>query len=79
MLIQPFIQTSLPNSLSTLAHLVSLQLEGNPIRSIRRDIIQGGTARILKMLRDRSAQDDTKLDVRSAACIGEDESALPDM
>lgn len=45
---------SLPNGLATLAHLVSLQLDGNPIRSIRRDIIQGGTNRILKTLRDRS-------------------------
>lgn len=70
---------SLPNSLSTLAHLVSLQLDGNPIRSIRRDIIQSGTARILKMLRDRSAQDESKLEVKSVACIGEDESTLPDM
>lgn len=45
---------SLPSGLSTLAHLVSLQLEGNPIRSIRRDILQGGTQRILKTLKDRS-------------------------
>lgn len=40
-----------------MAHLVSLQLEGNPIRSIRRDIIQCGTNRILKVLRDRSQQE----------------------
>uniref|UniRef100_A0A182Y318 Disease resistance R13L4/SHOC-2-like LRR domain-containing protein n=1 Tax=Anopheles stephensi TaxID=30069 RepID=A0A182Y318_ANOST len=45
--------SSLPSCLSTLAHLVSLQVEGNPIRSIRRDIIQCGTQRILKTLRER--------------------------
>lgn len=45
---------TLPHSLCTLAHLVSLQLEGNPLRSIRRDIIQSGTTRILKTLRDRA-------------------------
>lgn len=52
---------SLPNGLSTLAHLVSLQLEGNPIRSIRRDILQGGTNRILKTLRDRSKDSPPKM------------------
>lgn len=45
--------TNLPNSLSLLAHLQSLQVEGNKIRSIRRDIIQCGTSRILKFLRER--------------------------
>ncbi|XP_062557364.1 leucine-rich repeat-containing protein 40 isoform X1 [Armigeres subalbatus] len=45
--------SSLPSCLSTLAHLVSLQVDGNPIRSIRRDIIQCGTQRILKTLRER--------------------------
>uniref|UniRef100_A0A182IS19 Disease resistance R13L4/SHOC-2-like LRR domain-containing protein n=1 Tax=Anopheles atroparvus TaxID=41427 RepID=A0A182IS19_ANOAO len=45
--------SSLPSCLSTLAHLVSLQVEGNPIRSIRRDVIQCGTQRILKTLRER--------------------------
>lgn len=45
--------TNLPNSLSLLAHLQSLQVEGNKIRSIRRDIIQCGTSRILRFLRER--------------------------
>jgi Leucine-rich repeat (LRR) protein len=44
---------NLPNSLCNLAHLVSLQVDGNPIKSIRRDVIQCGTQRILKTLRDR--------------------------
>ncbi|XP_058053974.1 leucine-rich repeat-containing protein 40 [Anopheles bellator] len=47
--------SSLPSCLSTLAHLVSLQVDGNPIRSIRRDIIQCGTQRILKTLRERDS------------------------
>lgn len=47
--------SNLPYSLASLAHLVSLQVEGNPIKSIRRDILQCGTVRILKTLRDRQA------------------------
>lgn len=46
--------TNLPNSLSCLSHLSNLQLEGNSIKSIRRDIIACGTQRILRTLRDRS-------------------------
>ncbi|XP_050745283.1 leucine-rich repeat-containing protein 40 isoform X1 [Drosophila biarmipes] len=44
----------LPNTLSSLAHLISLQVEGNPIKTIRRDILQCGTARILKTLHERA-------------------------
>ncbi|XP_023036309.2 leucine-rich repeat-containing protein 40 isoform X2 [Drosophila willistoni] len=44
----------LPVTLSSLAHLVNLQVEGNPIKTIRRDIIQCGTTRILKVLQDRA-------------------------
>lgn len=73
---------SLPNSLASLAHLVSLQLEGNPIRSIRRDVIQGGTIRILKMLRDRAGLDDQGRPdvgpVKNAAQIGGDDTVFPD-
>lgn len=69
---------SLPNSLAQLAHLMSLQLEGNPIRSIRRDIIQGGTSRIMKMLRDRTGKHDKIIEVKSAAHIGPDDSTFPD-
>ncbi|BFF92870.1 leucine-rich repeat-containing protein 40 [Drosophila madeirensis] len=45
---------TLPVSLSSLAHLISLQVEGNPIKTVRRDIIQCGTTRILKTLQERS-------------------------
>ncbi|XP_054734849.1 leucine-rich repeat-containing protein 40 isoform X2 [Anastrepha obliqua] len=46
--------SNLPLSLASLAHLVSLQLDGNPIKSIRRDVLQCGTTRILRTLRDRA-------------------------
>lgn len=69
---------SLPNSLAQLAHLMSLQLDGNPIRSIRRDVIQGGTTRVMKMLRDRCADDGRTVEIKSAAHIGEDDSTFPD-
>ncbi|XP_020717819.1 leucine-rich repeat-containing protein 40 isoform X2 [Ceratitis capitata] len=45
---------NLPLSLAALAHLVSLQIGGNPIKSIRRDILQCGTTRILRTLRERA-------------------------
>lgn len=64
---------TIPNNLCTLAHLVSLQLDGNPLRSIRRDIIQSGTTRILKTLRDRAGFVDTP----NRATIKED-SPFPD-
>lgn len=71
---------SLPNSLAVLANLTNLQLEGNPIRSIRRDIIQSGTHRIMKTLRDRAAQSNESLPRvdASAVQIGENESIFPD-
>ncbi|PSN57280.1 Leucine-rich repeat-containing protein 40 [Blattella germanica] len=45
--------TMLPDALGFLPHLQSLQLEGNSFRTLRRDVIQCGTARILKFLRER--------------------------
>lgn len=63
-----------------MSHLINLQLEGNPIRSIRRDIIQGGTVRIMKTLRERAANANEPLpsvDTRSSF-IGENESIFPD-
>lgn len=47
-----------------LAHLQNLQIEGNQLKSIRQDIIKGGTLRILKFLRDN-------LDAEEAAKITE--------
>lgn len=68
---------SLPNCLSTLAHLQSLQLEGNPIKSIRRDILQCGTQRVLKTLRDRAQENSQDMALVKKPIIGESES-LPD-
>lgn len=48
----------LPVTLSSLAHLISLQVDGNPIKTIRRDILQCGTARILRTLQDRAQAKD---------------------
>jgi Leucine-rich repeat (LRR) protein len=64
---------SLPSGLSSLANLVSLQLEGNPIRSIRRDIIQCGTSRILKTLRERDGKSNK---IQTSATI--EEKVFPD-
>ncbi|XP_055497878.1 leucine-rich repeat-containing protein 40 [Leucoraja erinacea] len=44
---------NLPYKLGNLPKLKSLLLEGNPLRSIRRDIINGGTQELLKYLRSR--------------------------
>lgn len=73
---------SLPNCLSTLAHLQSLQLEGNPIKSIRRDIIQCGTHRVLKVLRDRAHESPPKemaaLVGKQPSCAIGEQNLLPD-
>ncbi|XP_048457834.1 leucine-rich repeat-containing protein 40 isoform X2 [Rhincodon typus] len=45
--------SSLPYGLGNLPKLMSLLLEGNPLRSIRRDIINRGTQELLKYLRSR--------------------------
>lgn len=83
--------SNLPYTLSSLAHLVSLQVEGNPIKSIRRDILQCGTVRILKTLKDRSAgleaaaaaennsmAGDGLNSPRRPPCVGEENSIFPD-
>lgn len=49
---------NLPSTLASLVHLMSLHVDGNQIRSLRRDIIQCGTHRILKALKDRSPDED---------------------
>lgn len=61
-----------------MTHLVSLQLDGNPIRSIRRDIIQGGTVRILKLLRDRFSQEEHVDEAKSMAVVGSENKVFPD-
>ncbi|KAM7364317.1 leucine rich repeat containing flyers-cup isoform 2-T2 [Cochliomyia hominivorax] len=85
--------SNLPYSLSSLAHLVSLQVEGNPIKSIRRDILQCGTVRILKTLKDRAGGleaaaaaanggdimgGDGLNSPRRPPCLGEENNVFPD-
>uniref|UniRef100_A0A673KWW2 Leucine rich repeat containing 40 n=1 Tax=Sinocyclocheilus rhinocerous TaxID=307959 RepID=A0A673KWW2_9TELE len=45
--------SSLPCGLGTLPKLKSLALEGNPLRTIRRDLLTKGTGELLKYLRSR--------------------------
>ncbi|XP_045102562.1 leucine-rich repeat-containing protein 40-like isoform X5 [Portunus trituberculatus] len=45
--------STLPFHLGLLPHLKSMPLEGNPMRLIRRDIVQRGTVQLLKYLRSR--------------------------
>jgi len=52
--------SNLPFSLGTLPHLKSVQLDGNPIKSIRRDIIARGTVGLLKYLRSRMDESEIK-------------------
>ena len=46
-----------PPELATLTQLSTLNLEGNPIRSIRRDVIAKGTVEILKYLKTRLTEE----------------------
>ena len=46
--------------LGTLPHLKSLQVDGNPMKSIRRDIIARGTMGLLKYLKSRIDEDELK-------------------
>jgi len=49
--------STLPYTLGTLPHLKTLQVEGNPMKSIRRDIVARGTVELLKFLRSRLGDD----------------------
>lgn len=60
----------LPTTLSSLAHLISLQVDGNPIKTIRRDILQCGTARILKTLQERAQAKDREVGGADAMSCG---------
>ncbi len=50
----------LPFSLGTLPNLKSLLVEGNPFKSIRRDIIQRGTVGLMKYLRSRLTESELR-------------------
>ncbi|XP_021915656.1 leucine-rich repeat-containing protein 40-like isoform X2 [Zootermopsis nevadensis] len=67
--------TMLPDSLGFLPHLQSVQLEGNPLRSVRRDIIQCGTTRLLRFLRERF-KDEGNVNTGSDSLISAKEEAV---
>ncbi|KAG8132531.1 hypothetical protein E2320_010377 [Naja naja] len=50
--------SNLPCKLGNLSQLKFLALEGNPLRAIRRDILQKGTQEILKYLRSKIQDDE---------------------
>lgn len=58
--------SNLPNCLGFMKRLQNLSVEGNKIRLIRRDILQCGTVRILKFLRDRNQAELEKCDTESS-------------
>jgi Leucine-rich repeat (LRR) protein len=43
----------LPNEMGYMPHLKSLLLDGNPLKTLRRDIVQRGTFEVLKYMRGR--------------------------
>ena len=45
--------STLPDRLGLLKNLKSLKVDGNPMRSIRQDVLRGGPAAVLKFLRNR--------------------------
>lgn len=67
----------LPAALGCLPHLQSLQLEGNPLRSVRRDVIQCGTARLLKFLRE-NMKDEGNVNTGSGNLTAVKEVKFPD-
>ncbi|GFG36680.1 hypothetical protein Cfor_11016 [Coptotermes formosanus] len=69
--------TTLPAALGCLPHLQSLQLEGNPLRSVRRDVIQCGTARLLKFLRE-NMKDEGNVNTGSGNLTAVKEVKFPD-
>jgi hypothetical protein len=72
-----FSLSRLPHALGFLPHLQSLQLEGNPLCSVRRDIIQCGTARLLKFLRE-NLKDDGNVNIGSDNLTAGKEVKFPD-
>nr|CAD7203459.1 unnamed protein product [Timema douglasi] len=70
--------TTLPRCLGFLPHLQNLQVEGNPLRSVRSDIVQCGTVRLMKFLRERAEGGEGVPRPGSREGIGGDVSDFPD-
>lgn len=58
---------NIPNNLCCLSHLKDLRLNGNPIRTLRNDILSSGTTRVLKILRERHVGEKTNDDCDSSS------------
>ena len=52
------ISVNSPPQLGLFTKLTSLVLEGNPLRSVRRDLLEKGTVALMKFLRERLPQDE---------------------
>lgn len=50
--------SGLPYTMGAMEHLKSLVLDGNPLRSLRRDVVMRGTQAILKHLRSRIPEEE---------------------
>ncbi|XP_073259571.1 leucine-rich repeat-containing protein 40-like [Porites lutea] len=50
--------SGLPYTMGTMEHIKSLVLDGNPLRSLRRDVVMRGTQAILKHLRSRIPEEE---------------------
>ncbi|XP_065834337.1 leucine-rich repeat-containing protein 40-like isoform X2 [Oscarella lobularis] len=58
--------SGLPYEMGNMAQLKSLALAGNPLKKLRRDIVQRGTAAILSHLKSRIVQEQEPPNVREA-------------
>lgn len=58
--------SGLPYTMGAMEHLKSLVLDGNPLRSLRRDVVMRGTQAILKHLRSRIPEEEKQQDATDA-------------
>jgi hypothetical protein len=72
-----FFASGLPDILGFLPHLQSLHLEGHPLRSVRRDVIQCGTIRHFKFLCEHF-KDEGNVNTGSDSLISAKEVKFPD-
>uniref|UniRef100_A0AAR2LP44 Leucine-rich repeat-containing protein 40 n=1 Tax=Pygocentrus nattereri TaxID=42514 RepID=A0AAR2LP44_PYGNA len=61
--------SSVPFGLGTLPKLTSLALEGNPLRTIRRELLTKGTSELLKYLRSRIQDGNPKDEPKTAMTL----------
>jgi len=66
----------LPHSMGNMEHIRALVLHGNPLRSIRRPILDKGTVAVLEFLRSRIVSDPSAQVVEEEGPGEEDEAAI---